>query len=144
MLPLATVVPVSSAAPFLVDAQFSGADTVLGTVSVARATSESCLPGMGPCKCRGCRFSAHSLLLTLQRRKFACFVLFLQLQGKKSLGKGQVEEFRLVFYSQSSLTALVRLNRNTELQEAQCSASQARGFALHSTSACHQANYDLS
>jgi len=43
----------------------------------------------------GCRFSAHSLLLTLQWRKFACFVLLLWSQGKQSLGKGQAGEPRL-------------------------------------------------
>lgn len=51
MLPPATVV--SSAAPSRADTRFSGADTALGTASVARTTGESCLPGMGPCELRG-------------------------------------------------------------------------------------------
>lgn len=41
---------VSSAAPSLADTRFSGADTALGTASVARTAGEPCLPGMGPCE----------------------------------------------------------------------------------------------
>lgn len=43
----------SSAVPSLADTRLSGADTALGTASVARTPRESCLPGMGPCDCGG-------------------------------------------------------------------------------------------
>jgi len=45
MVPLATAVPASSAAPSLTDTRFSGADAALGMASVARTVSKTARVG---------------------------------------------------------------------------------------------------
>lgn len=102
MLPLATEVLVSRAAPSLAGTRFSGADTARGTATVARTVSGSCLPGMGPCEHRGMQVLSTQPVAHSPAEEICLLCAAFVITRKEEPKQGAREEFRLVFYSPRS------------------------------------------